>query len=139
MSTPTALFRTVAQRDCLKFWDDGALNYGRVREFTGFDTGDIARMTGIAKSSVRYDERAPLEVQEHMAAIANICNLVYEFFGSDVKTKLWLKTPNPMLGNGTPLDMIRLGRYRKLLRFVTEALEDGAGARAAKTTEETPI
>jgi hypothetical protein len=42
-----------------------------------------------------------------------------------VKTKLWLQTPNPMLGNASPRDMIRFGRYNKLLRFVTQAMEEG--------------
>lgn len=135
MSTPAALFNTVAPRDSLKFWKGRALDYQKVRDFAGFDARDIARMTGIAKNSVRYDERAPAEVREHMEAIANICNLVFQFFDDDVKTKLWLQTPNPMLGYTTPRDMIRLGRYNKLLRFVTDALEDGATARAAKTSK----
>lgn len=75
---------------------------------------------------------APIEVREHMAAIANICNLVFGFFNDSVKTKLWLTTPNPMLGNTTPRDMIRHGRYQKLLRFVTDALEDEAAAARAQ-------
>jgi len=131
MSTPSALFNTVAPRDSLKFWTEDGLDYGKVREFTGFDTRDIARMSGVARNSVRFDERAPDEVKQHMAAIANICNLAFQFFNDSVKTKLWLQTPNPMLGNSSPRDMIRLGRYIKLLRFVTEALEDGAAAREA--------
>lgn len=133
MSTPSALFNTVAPKDSLSFWKKGGyLDYQKVREFAGFDTRDIARMTGIAKSSVRYDERAPEEIKLHMANIANICNLVFEFFDDDVKTKLWLQTPNPMLGNTSPRDMIRLGRYNKLLRFVTQALEDGSVGRDKK-------
>ncbi|HEY6642479.1 antitoxin Xre/MbcA/ParS toxin-binding domain-containing protein [Povalibacter sp.] len=130
-----ALFKTVAKDDALEFWKGNALDYGRLREFTGFGTEDIARMTGLSKNSVRFDERAPPEVQEHMAAIANICNLVFEFFDSDLKTKLWLQTPNPMLGYSRPLDLIRLGRHRKLLRFVTEALKDEAAARAVKAKQ----
>jgi uncharacterized protein (DUF2384 family) len=133
MSTPAALFDTVAPNDSLKFWNGGKLDYVKVREFAGFDTGDVARMTGVAKTSVRFDERAPTEVKEHMAAIANICNLVFQFFDDPVKTKVWLQTPNPMLGYTAPRDMIRLGRYNKLLRFVTDALEDGALARAPKS------
>ncbi len=64
-----------------------------------------------------------------MEAIANICNLVFQFFNDEVKTKLWLQTPNPMLGYASPRDMIRGGRYKKLLKFVTDALEDGAAIR----------
>jgi uncharacterized protein (DUF2384 family) len=128
MPTPASLFRTVAPSDPLRFWQGQNLNYDKVRDFAGFDTAEIARMTGLKKNSVRYDERAPREVREHMAAIANICNLVFGFFDDAVKTKLWFTTPNPMLGNTSPRDMIRHGRYEKLLRFVTEALEDEAAA-----------
>ena len=45
----------------------------------------------------------------------------------ETKTKLWFQTPNPMLGNVSPRDMIRLGRYNKLVRFVTQAMEEGVG------------
>ena len=34
-----------------------------------------------------------------MMNVANICNLVFQFFNDDLKTKLWFQTPNPMLGN----------------------------------------
>jgi len=47
---------------------------------------------------------------------------VAEYFSSDpIKTALWFKTPNPMLGDITPRDMIRLGRSGKLIRFIMEA------------------
>jgi uncharacterized protein (DUF2384 family) len=124
MPTST-LFKTVSSRDSLRFWQGNALNYQKVRDFAGIDAKDVARLTGLAKSSVRYDAKAPKEVKEHLENIANICNLVFEFFQDDVKTKLWLQTPNPMLGNASPRDMIRFGRYSKLLRFVAQAMEEG--------------
>jgi uncharacterized protein (DUF2384 family) len=128
------LFSTVSKRDSLHFWHGKTLDYQKVREFTGFDVGDIARMTGVAKSSVRYDAKAPKEVREHLENIANICNLVFQFFQNDVKTKLWLQTPNPMLGNVSPRDMLRFGRHAKLLKFITQAMEEGsAGAPASQT------
>lgn len=136
MATP-ALFKTVAKSDPLRFWQGQQLDYDKVRTFAGFDTSEVARMTGLRKNSVRYDERAPREVQEHMAAIANICNMVFGFFNDAVKTKLWLTTPNPMLGNTAPRDMIRHGRYEKLLRFVTEALEDEAAVERGKANKKT--
>jgi uncharacterized protein (DUF2384 family) len=127
--TTANLFRTVSSRDRLHFWQGTSLNYQKVRDFTGLETRDLARITGLAKSSVRYDEKAPKEVREHLENIANICNLVFQFFQDDVKTKLWLQTPNPMLGNVSPRDMIRFGRYAKLLRFVTQAMEEGSAER----------
>jgi hypothetical protein len=127
MSPSSVLFNTVSQRDNLKFWRGNMLNYQKVRDFIGLDTRDVSRVAGVAKSSVRYDEKAPKEVREHLENVANICNLVFQFFNDDVKTKLWFQTPNPMLGNVSPRDMIRLGRYNKLLRFVTQAMEEGVG------------
>jgi hypothetical protein len=121
----TNLFDTVYQSDGLRFWQGNALNFQRVRDFTGLETGDLARIAGVAKSSVRYDAKAPREVREHLENIANICNLVFEFFQDDVKTKIWLQTPNPMLGNVSPRDMIRFGRFAKLQRFVAQAMEEG--------------
>jgi hypothetical protein len=127
MSTSSVLFNTVSRRDSLEFWRGNMLNYQKVRDFIGLDTRDVSRVAGVAKSSVRYDEKAPKEVREHLENVANICNLVFQFFNDDVKTKLWFQTPNPMLGNVSPRDMIRLGRYNKLLRFVTQAMEEGVG------------
>jgi hypothetical protein len=133
MANPN-LFKTVSS-DNLHFWQGNALDYQKVRDFTGFDVRDIARMTGTAKSSVRFDAKAPKEVREHLENIANICNLVFQFFQDDVKTKLWLQTPNPMLGNVSPRDMLRFGRYAKLLRFINQAMEEGStSAETSPTT-----
>lgn len=125
MTTRERLFSTVSDADRLKFWERNGLNYQKVRDFVGLDAKDVARATGVAKSSVRYDDKAPREVREHLENVANICNLVWTFFQDDVKTKLWLQTPNPLLGDLSPRDMIRFGRFNKLLRFVTQALDRG--------------
>lgn len=123
MANPN-LFSTVSS-DSLHFWEGNALNYQKVRDFTGFGVRDIARMTGAAQSSVRFDSKAPKEVREYLENIANIYNLVFQFFQNDVKTKLWFQTPNPMLGNASPRDMLRFGRYAKLLRFINQAMDEG--------------
>jgi Protein of unknown function (DUF2384) len=133
MANPN-LFSTVSN-DNLHFWQGNTLNYQKVRDFTGFGVRDIARMTGAAQSSVRFDSKAPKEVREHLENVANICNLVFQFFQDDLKTKLWLQTPNPMLGNVSPRDMLRFGRYAKLLRFINQAMEEGStGAQAAQAS-----
>jgi hypothetical protein len=129
-----ALFSTVAA-DKLHFWSEGELNYQKVREFVDLSTKDVSRLAGVARNSVRYDAKAPKEVREHLGQVANICNLVFEFFSDDVKTQLWFKTPNPMLGNVSPRDMIRFGRYNKLLRFVTQAIEENSSAKIPRRPE----
>ena len=51
------------------------------------------------------------------------------FFEGDVaKTALWFRLPNPLLGDVSPRDMIRYGRYARLQEFVVEALAENAVA-----------
>jgi hypothetical protein len=55
-----------------------------------------------------------------------ICALALQFFKDESKTRIWLRTPNPMLGNRSPCDLMRLGRSEKLLRFVIQAIDERA-------------
>jgi uncharacterized protein (DUF2384 family) len=119
------LFSTVAPNDGLKFFKGNVVSIERVREITGLDNNDLAKIAGVPRGSVRNDSKAPKQVLEHLENIANICNLVFEFFNDNVKTKVWLQTPNPMLGNMSPRDMIRFGRFAKLQRFVANAIVEG--------------
>ena len=126
MNIQTASFNIGAPQDGLQFWSNRELDFQRVRDITGFDVGDIARIVGVPKTSVRFDHRMSVDVKVQMEAITNICNLVFYLFDNEVKTKLWLQTPNPMLGDVAPRDMIRAGRCNKLLKFVVDAVQDGA-------------
>ncbi len=61
--------------------------------------------------------------------LEQLCEQVVGFFEGDVaKTALWFRLPNPMLGDFSPRDMIRYGRYAKLQQFVVEALAENAVA-----------
>jgi hypothetical protein len=71
---------------------------------------------------VRFDANIPEPVAERLREIANIANLVAQFFAGDAqKVALWFEIANPMLGNVSPRDMIRIGRYKRLLNFVIDA------------------
>lgn len=48
---------------------------------------------------------------------------VFEFFHSWPKMKAWFESPNPQLGNITPVEMILRGRSKKLLKFIEDAIE----------------
>ena len=128
------MFDNIYRADSLKFWANHGLDYERVRDVVGLTNDDLSRVAHVAKSSVRFDERIPPVLKERMEQIANCCLLVAEHFdGNAQKASLWFKTPNPMLGNVSPRDMIRYGRFSKLQRFVTGALsEDGAREPAAQ-------
>ena len=122
-----ALFGTIAGRDRLGFYEDSEFKPRSVVDFLELKNADVSRIADVSKHSVRYDELIPKEVRERLEEIANICNLVAAHFSGDAqKTALWFRTKNPMLGDISPRDMIRYGRYDKLRRFVVGALTDAA-------------
>jgi hypothetical protein len=124
MSQAEALFSTVPKGNVLGLFRSGAggVDVQRTKRFLGFTKGDIASATNVPGSSIRFDDRMPADVRDRMLEIATICELVAEHFGSAERAALWFKVDNPLLGNLSPRDMIRLGRFRKLHRFVVEAL-----------------
>jgi hypothetical protein len=123
MSQQPALFRTVPEQDLLGFWGNDTFHADKVAKFLNFDRTDVAKVSGVSLKSVRFDHKMPKEVLERLTEIATICGLVAQFFrGDERKTALWFRTPNPLLGGMPPRDMIRLGRYQKLHRFVVNAL-----------------
>jgi len=105
-------------------WLKHGLDYRKVSEFLGFDTEELSKIGGVSKRSVRLDSRIPQDLKVRLEQIANICALVAGYFEGDIdKTALWFRTPNPLLGDISPRDMIRFGRYKRLLKFVSEARE----------------
>lgn len=129
MKSQTSLFDTVASKDHLGFWANETLNAREVVDFLGLDKRDVAKLADVAPASVRFDQKIPKEVFERLLEIANICGLVAQFFSGDAnKTALWFKTKNPLLGDISPRDMIRYGRYAKLQKFVHDALEQNTAA-----------
>ena len=115
------IFSTVPKEDYLSFQDKP----NRIAEFLEFKKEDIAKATGVSLSSVRYDEKMPSELRDRIREWATLLNLVAEHFhGDGKKTALWFTTLNPLLGNVTPRDMIRFGRYRKLFKFVVNAIAE---------------
>jgi hypothetical protein len=117
-----SLFSNIHQTDPLEFWSNHGLDYGRLADFLDLDTNALSKIGGVSKESVRFDARIPKELKERLEQIAVICSLVAEYFEGDVqKTSLWFKIPNPSLGEVTPRDMIRYGRYKKLLKFIMES------------------
>lgn len=121
----THLFANVPDRDYLGFWADQTLRAKTVADFMDFDRREVARVAGVSSASVRWDQKIPREVLDRLTEIAVVCGLVAQFFEGDaVKTKLWFQTRNPLLGNLSPRDMIRYGRYEKLRRFVMDALAE---------------
>jgi hypothetical protein len=119
------IFATVPKKDYLEFFDNDKPKYQKVTEFLEFKKEDIAKATGVALNSIRYDEKMPSDLRQRFKEWAILFNLVAEHFQGDAKkTALWFTTPNPLLGNITPREMIRFGRYRKLFKFVANAIAE---------------
>jgi len=118
------IFATVP-KDYLSFYKGDRPQYNRIVKFLELKTEDVSRATGVPLSSVRYDEKMPAELQERIQEWATLFNLVAGHFQGDAgKTALWFTTLNPLLGNVKPRDMIRFGRYKKLFKFVVNALAE---------------
>ena len=47
------------------------------------------------------------------------------FFDDFIKSRIWMKVPNPLLGNVSPIAMIKVGRFAKLLKFIKEQIKEG--------------
>ena len=120
------IFNTVPTHDYLGLLnEDGSSK--KVVDFLKFTKEDVAKATGLPKASIRYDERIPAELIQRLQEIGIICELVADYFKGDLrKTALWFQIKNPALGNISPRDMIRYGRYQKLVKFVQNALEGNA-------------
>lgn len=122
----------MARADLLGLSDDGHTNYKKVADLLQLSKEDLAKMADVKKASVRFDANIPQPVAQRLREIANIANLVAEYFSGDAhKVSLWFELANPMLGNMSPRNMIRAGRYTKVLNFILDARDaERAAARA---------
>ncbi len=124
-SMEAALFRTVPSRDVLDFGYGDEFDAKRVADWLDLDKQSVSRISSVAKASVRYDDHIPRAVRERLEEIASIANMVALVFDGDAdKTALWFRTRNPLLGDVSPRDMIRLGRYDRLRKFIVSAIAD---------------
>jgi hypothetical protein len=104
----------------------------RIASFLSYKKEDISAAANIPLSSVRFDERIPEALLERAKEWATAINLVGNFFQDERKTMFWFQTPNPLLGNITPKEMIRRGRFRKLLEFIQTALDENPPPNSGK-------
>ena len=125
MQNHAQLFDTVEKMDYLGFMEDKELNYKKVADFLDFDRKDLSRMTSLSVGSVRFDSKIPAPLAQRLEEIANIANRITSVFDGDAnKSALWFRTPNPMLGEIAPRDMLRMGRYKRLVKFINESLKE---------------
>jgi hypothetical protein len=90
----------------------------------GFRKEDVAKASNVPVQSVRYDRKMPKALEDRVREWTVALALVAQYFKDGQKTILWFKTPNPLLGNIAPREMIRIGRFNKLHRFIINALAE---------------
>ncbi|SEL95013.1 hypothetical protein SAMN05428989_2961 [Pseudoxanthomonas sp. GM95] len=116
-------FSTVPEMDALEFGYGPSFNARKVAEWMELDKKEVSRISAVAPASVRYDDHIPRAVRDRLEEIGSIANLVAQVFNGDVgKTALWFRASNPMLGDVSPRDMVRLGRHEKLRKSIRSAM-----------------
>ena len=119
------LLETVAKTDYLGFFPsdpDEIPNYKVVPNFLKIDKKQLSQIGQVAVASVRYDENIPKDLADRLEQVANIANRLTTLFDGDIqKAALWFRTPNPLLGEVSPRDMLRMNRFKRLAKFVAEA------------------
>jgi hypothetical protein len=127
MSPGFSLFDTVPD-DLLHFGHGDSFDAKRVPNMLGLKKEDVSRLASVSVKSVRYDGAIPEQVRERLEEIASTINMVAKAFDGDVeKTTAWFRARNPLLGDVSPRDMIRLGRYERLRKFIINAMMERAG------------
>lgn len=127
-----ALFDTVPP-DLMGFGLGSSFNAKSVQTFLSLKKEEVSRIADVSPKSVRFDEAMPEPVRERLEEIAITINLVAKVFAGDVdKTVTWFKTRNPLLGDISPRDMIRSGRFERLRKFILASLQEVPTAPAAQ-------
>jgi len=123
------LFDTVPE-DLLQFGHGQSFDAKKAAQFLSLKKADVGRIASVAESSVRWDQNIPEAVRDRMEEIASIANMVAkQFAGDPEKTAAWFKARNPLLGDISPREMIRLGRYERLRRFIIQAMTNQVQAK----------
>jgi len=124
MDASQNLFGTVPNKKYMDFYNSksGAVDPKKVVNFFQFSNPEVAAISNVSTKSVRYDEdRTPDPIKKRFSEIANICELVANQFGGDPeKTYWWFTTDNPLLGDISPRQMIKIGNYERLRKIIQD-------------------
>lgn len=115
------IFANLGPKNAYFYKDNGDPDYKKVVSlFLELSNSDLAKIAKISVKSVRFDRMPPV-LEERIKEIINVCELVVEMLDGNIeKTKIWFTTKNQSLGNISPRDMIRFGRYQKLLDILMD-------------------
>ena len=109
-------------QDRFNFFTGSSIHGQKVVNTLEYKKQEVSQASGVKVSSIRYDMKMPIELKERLIEWATAINLAASFFKDNNKTILWFNTPNSLLGEVTPRNMIRVGRSQKLITFIRNAL-----------------
>ena len=126
MQSSRNLFNNIPNKDYMHLFSAHEVIGGNVAKILNYKKTDLSVATKVPLNSVRYDDKMPSELKERLTEWATAINLVAEFFNDEEKTILWFSTPNPLLGDISPRNMIKMGRFQKLFKFIQTALDENS-------------
>ena len=130
-----SLFDTVPP-DLMGFGMGSSFKAKSVQTFLGLKKEEVSRIADVSPKSVRFDDAMPGTVRDRLEEIAITVNIVAKTMGGDVnKTVTWFKMRNPLLSDISPKEMIRLGRFERLRKFILASLQDQPKAFTGDTHE----
>jgi hypothetical protein len=90
-------------------------------EFLETSRKELAEAFGFTDQQLRPERLSGL-AKDRIRQLAGALEFAAEAFNGDpVKTKFWIKTPNPNFGGASPRELIIRGRYKKVLQFILAA------------------
>lgn len=113
-------------QDYMRFGSGSSFDAKGVQLALDLTDDDLARIASVPLESRSPDVALPERVRARLEEVGNCMNLIVQVFDGDVdKAVVWFKTRNPLLGDVAPRDMIRLGRYEGLRKFIASAMVEG--------------
>lgn len=118
------VFDSIPNEDPFHLFEGSQPNIEKVMDVLKFSKQDVAKASNVPVSSVRWDNKMPAELLERITEWAVAISLVSLYFKDLDRTVLWFGVRNPLLGGISPRDMIRIGRFKKLLKFIHSAINE---------------
>jgi hypothetical protein len=107
------------------FRENGTPDAHRILDLLKFTKQELSVATSIPIYSIFYDDKMSPELKNCLSEWAVALNLIAIFFNNDIhKTTLWFSTPNLLLGDISPREMIIVGRFKKLRIFIQTTLNE---------------
>jgi len=117
------IFSNIPTGDLFGIKTDQGFDYQEAAKFLSMNKKAVAKAAGVSEQSVRYDERMPTDLKEFFMELVSVLSVVSSQLGEDKdKTRLWFNMPNPMLGGVSPMNMILLGKHKKLMKFIQRSI-----------------